>query len=948
MAGDPVFVYQLQAERNNGTSLVLAQTIADAPYTLDYGISMGVGTNTLAIGGSFREPLHYGHGTDGDLVVTGIYLLDGTAEYNFNSVTIKSGGTLTVGRYEAESMSGGRLFMRVKETLYIEAGGTINLTAYGYPGGATSYIGGQDPEKGDGTGGGFPASSVYTGSHTCDYDGTVSGNVPSVGETQTGTVSRPENLTVPFAEANGGGGSYGTIGQYGTSVYCGVSGGPGVVYGDTLLNESFLGSGGGSGFPYQVGAGGKGGNGGGSITIYAKRVINYGTIEASGDNGADGGFFSGGGGGGSGGSLAIIGGNLANYGSILAVGGRGGQRASGSGFGGDITAKGGNGGAGRIMFDFLTTQSHGRVLPYPKSITTYSGDVLIYKRVASTKLWEFFSYLPRLSSMMFIGQQIALEGYHLVVSSDQGTPVTPTQRVYFFDISSLQNDTSILPYRIFSPPYTADEKFGWKLALDNGTLVIGAEGSLNTRGSVYVYQSTDLLTTTDLFTEMRLNHSSAGDYFGNFISFAYPNLLVQQPFGQDDLPSNNTRRSIGNIHFYKWVRNVTGTSSHVECEFAVITVNNTVNCTVVLNSADGYLTGDINELEHLSPAVDFKSIGLYTFQRTYDTPGNYSISINYYGQPLTAFNMMVTPAVIPVLSNFSCTPNPVINGELVTCTIVTNPGTGEAIAAREFDVQLYRIEDADITVNGTRVYSSFGLQYINLPSFFIVNSALYDDYPTQKPAVRYVTQGVFQYTYRAWLPGYFASYVMYKRDALRFPNPSIVQATPAPIDPLQSRMECPANVAPDRTFTCTITMRGINSYRTGNSTWVAQFINASVLNATIISSSDLTNTGKVFSPIYTWWAGEGRAVVVWNMTINGSATVRYSASIDGYRILNSGESTIKYTYPQVCGTFPELDLYINLFESNMYYDINTFRYGSWVEAREFRGYDSSWCDEPRV
>lgn len=840
--------------------------------------------------------------------------------------------------------------MRVKETLYIEAGGAINLTAYGYPGGATAYIGGQDPEKGDGMGGGFPATSVYTGSRTCDYDGSVSGNVPSVGETQTGTVSRPENSSVPFAEANGGGGSYGSVGQYGTSVYCGVSGAPGVTYGDALLNETFLGSGGGSGFPYQVGAGGRGGNGGGSITIFAKRVINYGTIEARGDNGADGGFFSGGGGGGSGGSIAIVGGNLANYGSILAVGGRGGQRAIGSGFGGDKDAKGGDGGVGRIMFDFLTTQSHGRVLPYPKNITTYSGDVLIYKRVASTKLWEFFSYLPRLSSMMFIGQQVALEGYNLVVSSDQGTPVTPIQRVYLFDISSLQNDTSVLPHRIFTPPYPQDEKFGWKLALNNNTLVIGAEGSTNTRGSVYVYQSPDLLTSTELMTEMRLNHSVAGDYFGNYISFAFPNLLIQEPFSQDDQPPTNTRRSIGNIHFYKWVRNVTGTSSHVECEFWVITVNNTVNCTVVLKSADGYLTGDVNELLHLSPAVDYKSIGLYTFQRTYATPGNYSISIDYYGQSLAPFVISVTPAVIPVLSNFSCTPNPAVNGEVVTCTIVTNPGAGEAIAAREFDVQVYRIEDADITVNGTRVYSSFGLQYINLPSFYIVNSALSDDYPTQSPDVRYVSQGMFQFTFRPWLPGYFASYVMYKREALRFPNPSIIQAAPAPIDPTQSRLACPSNVAPDRTFTCTIDMRGISSYRTGQSSWAAQFINASVLNATVISSTDTVGTpvGKVFSPIYSWWAGEGRAVVVFNISINGSAVVRYKASINGFRVLDSGDTTIKYTYPQVCGTFPELDLYINLFEANMYYDINTFRYGSWVEARAYRGYDSSWCDEPRV
>ena len=953
MAGDPVFVYRLEEQRANGTHFILAQTLTEAPYTLDYGVTMEASGDVLAVGGSFREALHYGHGTDGDLVVTGVYLLDGTAEYNFNSVTVRSGGTLTVGRYEEESMSGGRLLMRVKETLTVEAGGAINLTAYGFPGGATSFSDGQQPEKGFGPGGGHPATSTYTGPYSCDYDGSVSGNVPSIGGAETGSVGRPVNSSVPFAEACGGGGSYGTVGESGTDVHCGTSGQPGVTYGDPLLNETFLGSGGGSGFPWQVGSGGRGGNGGGSITIYAKRIINHGAIEANGGDGADGGFFSGGGGGGSGGSIAMYGGNFANYGRVTAMGGRGGQRAIGSGFGEDWDAKGGDGGHGRIMFDFLTTQSHGTVVPYPRNLTTYSGDVLVYRRDPSdpTGKWEFFSHLPRLSGMMFIGHQLALEGHRLAVGSDQGTPVDPTQRVYIFNIAYLQNDTSVLPYRVLSPPSAADEKFGWKLQFSNASLVVGAEGSPNTRGAAYVYQSTDLLTHTDLLTPMRLTNGAPGDYFANVISFNFPFLFVQEPFSQDDQPDpNNSRRSIGNIHFYKWVRNVTGTASHVMCEFSTITVDNVVNCSVHLFSDDGEPTGDINEIARMSPAVDFQGIGHYSFQRSFAAAGSYTITIDYDGTPLAPFAMEVTPAVVPVLSNFSCFPNPAVNGELVTCRIETNPGTGEAIAAREFDVQTYRLEDAQITVNGTRVYTPFGQQFINLPSFYLVNQPLRDDYPTQAPAVSYVKQGVFEFAFRPWLPGYFASYVMYKREALRFPNPSIIEATPAPVDPPNSRLACPANVAPGRTYTCTVEMRGYTGFRTGDPSWAAQFVNQSVVSATVVSASaDASATvGTVFSPLFSWWAGEGRAVVVFNISTTGSVVLEYSASANGLALPTSGETTVKFVYPQVCGRFPELEVYINLFEANMYYDIDTFRYGEWVEARAFRGRDSSWCDEPRI
>lgn len=944
-AGDPVFVYALSEERNNGTSFALSQTIQNAPFTEDFGTAMDSSNNVLVIGGSNRELLQYGHGTDGDLEVTGVYLLDGTAEYNFNSVYIRSGGTLTVGRYDEQTQSGGTLKMRVKNQLYIEAGGAINVSEFGYLGGSTSFTGGQNPEVGGGPGGGKPATSTFTGVMSCNFDGSAS--VATLGTLDI--ISYPFNSTLPFAEACGGGGSYGTNGTDGTPVYCGTSGVSGSTYGDALLSTAPLGSGGGSGHPWKVGSGGGGGNGGGSIQIWAKSVINYGTIEANGAEGASGGYYSGGGGGGSGGSIAIVGNNFANYGYVYAKGGRGGSRARDSGFDPDPNAKGGDGGMGRIHFDFLTTQSHGIVVPYPTNVTTYSGNIYIYHRLQDgTSLWAFNTTLPRTTSMMFIGHSVALYGNMLAVGSDEGTPVQPVQRVFLVNMSQIFDNTSTITPRVLSPPNSIDEKYGWKLSLDNASLVVAAYGSSITRGVVYVYQSDDLFHVTKRLTSLTTIKPLAGDFFGNVIEYKYPQLFVQLPLTQDDDPPASSRRSVGNIHHYKFVRNVSVAHSYVDCDFAVVTVNVTLNCTLHMISSDGFNTGDLNELPYFSPVVDFQSRGIYTFQRTFDTVGDYSVGVSYKQLPVRPFDVRVTLPIDSLQTNMTCSPVPALSGELVTCTIRTNRGAGEAIAAKDFDIRVYWAGAAQIVPNGTVVDAGFSF-FQDVPSYYLVQRALSSEYPLEFPEVSFVKPGFYQFSFRPWIPGYFGVLGSYKLVAFRFPNPVIFEAKPNAVAQSLSQLQCPANVAPGRAYTCTAKFLSAQSFFTGDATMADYYRNTTLINATVTYSDDASiPNGTVYYPLAVWWSGEGRLSMAWNLSVTSKAQLHYSMSYAGLSIPIETDTQVYFAYPRVCGTYPELELHINLFEASMYNDIDTLRWGSWVESRAFKGRDTSWCDEARI
>ena len=872
---DPIYVFRSVEGRRNSTRLNLRQTLRDGPYTADFGASISVSGDKMAVGAPFRSNILYGHGTDGDLIVTGITLLDGAGEYNFNNVYVKAGGVLTVERYETLRGFGGILNLKVLNNFVVEAGGLVNLTGIGHEGAPTAFELSGNPENGKGQGGGAGAFTINKGFLSCDYDGATTTNPEILQVEQNLEQQRQANSSLAFAEACGGGGGYGTKGGDGTPVQCGTSGVGGAPHGDELVATPARGSGGGAGHPWKVGAGGGGGNGGGVIQISARVITNYGTIEANGGRAEDGGYYSGGGGGGSGGAIVLHGIELANYGRISAVGGPGGQRATGTGFGGDNSVKGGDGGAGRIRFDFLTTRSNGIVRPQPKNVTTFRGEVYLYRKSLVTGDWSLIDVVPQVPGMMFIGHSVTLDGNHLAVASDEGTDVQPIQAVYLMDIRYVQNKSSpIYTHRVFNPPHPeTDRKFGYNMRLNNNTLVIGAYGSNEYPGVVYLHMGRDLFSAESTrLTELRTEKPEPGDSYGQVMAFAYPQLYLQLPELHDDDIVQTSRLNKGEIHLWKHVRNISTPDSFVQCEYVAITANTTLNCSVHTRDSYGFAVGDLIDMEYFQEPVhlDFKMIGTYSFQVRMDRVGQHEIRAVYKGRTLTSFHVSVTPAIIPERTNFTCSPTSAVAGVPIVCHLQTNGDAGEENAAAYFDVVAYNLDDTELVT--TETVTSKGV-FRTPKSKFIIRDPLETDFVAVRPQVTFVRRGVYTFTYTPWRPGTYAAFVTYQSQALQFPNPYIVNALDGEMSPPQTTLVCPTVAAPYRSLVCILTLKAKSGLTTGDASFLSNFSRS----VTAVVQGDW---GSNHTSISAVWANEGRVAILIRPPVEGKLTVRVKYGMD--------------------------------------------------------------------
>lgn len=264
-------------------------------------------------------------GIDGDLIVNEhtTHKLDKKSLYQFSSITIKKGATLTVKESEQA------LDIICYTDIIIEEGGKINVDGMG-------YAGGQMYEAG---------SSYSTG--CCMWCG-----CPNYGGGAGGT---------RFKCGGGGGyGGYGTAVDSGCLGICCPSyclslsslfcydcnfyyGWGGCKYGDKKLSVLYFGSGGGGGSTYRDNTGGSGGG--------ALRLQCFGTIRLDKNaeisaNGQDGnGYY---GGGGSGGSIHLIVNDTRNIemDSLSVISSVGGKCDDGK-------SEGGHGGVGRIRIQFI-------------------------------------------------------------------------------------------------------------------------------------------------------------------------------------------------------------------------------------------------------------------------------------------------------------------------------------------------------------------------------------------------------------------------------------------------------------------------------------------------------------------------------------------------------------------------------------------------------------------
>jgi hypothetical protein len=271
-------------------------------------------------------------------------------------------GDLTCSPWDGES--GGILFFRSTDTVFVNSAGILHANGKGYRGGTqygASHGGGQGGESFAGLGG-------FGGHYTYDPHGKPGGggggaahNGYNAGAGLAGGGGGSTSGNIAPGSANlggagggggghagsGGGAGYGSFGYGGFSYSSannglnggegfsgnggsngtGGGGGGGGTYGDSTLTRLYFGCGGGSGGRHSSYVPGAGGNGGGIVFLTTFQIMINGILSSNGINGANyGSHYSGGGGGGAGGSIFINGHTVSieTGGSIMASGGAGG------------------------------------------------------------------------------------------------------------------------------------------------------------------------------------------------------------------------------------------------------------------------------------------------------------------------------------------------------------------------------------------------------------------------------------------------------------------------------------------------------------------------------------------------------------------------------------------------------------------------------------------------
>lgn len=216
---------------------------------------------------------------------------------SYINITVQNSGVISCTDWDYDKQAYGKIVIYAEGAVLVDSSSKITATGKGYRGGnaAGNYITYQ--------------GESYTGPGTTDTTANAGG-----GGSWGGT-------------GGAGGGGYDTEGET-------TNGEGGETYGYPTLDVLYRGSGGGAGQDLYVH--GPGGNGGGIIMISADRIIiqGNGSIQANGNDGVEYG------GGGSGGSIYLRANNL-----DLGI-----NRVTAKG--GDSSGMGGDGGEGRIRFDF--------------------------------------------------------------------------------------------------------------------------------------------------------------------------------------------------------------------------------------------------------------------------------------------------------------------------------------------------------------------------------------------------------------------------------------------------------------------------------------------------------------------------------------------------------------------------------------------------------------------
>lgn len=277
-------------------------------------------------------------GKDGSLILKQNQIRDlrSDVQYEFDNVHIPFGSHLRVKKWDSNREEGGRLIIHCFDLVFIQNGGSIDISKSGYLGGRAPLCCGESydhcgsKEKGLRSGNGAGGGGICGGGGS--YGSAGKDGFRAQRESQSDVIrienanlfdvwnlDNNDNIRAENVHNDAGNPDMGIAGQ---------------VYGDDNISELYLGSGGGASF--RCGAG----RGGGALLLITNSLVNKGRIEC---NGADAKEW--GSGGGSGGSIVIdiLGEKECIIGVVEAKGGIGARM---HGF--MRSDKGGDGGNGRV------------------------------------------------------------------------------------------------------------------------------------------------------------------------------------------------------------------------------------------------------------------------------------------------------------------------------------------------------------------------------------------------------------------------------------------------------------------------------------------------------------------------------------------------------------------------------------------------------------------------
>lgn len=163
---------------------------------------------------------------------------------------------------------------------------------------------------------------------------------------------------------------------------------------------------------------------------------------------------------------------------------------------------------------------------------TDAGSVFVYARDSATGVWNPPLELtaPVRGKEELYGFAVAISGNTLVVSAPYADEVGAANAgaVYVYTRASATAQWTG-PTRLTSGNVSVDEQFGYSVALDGDTLVVGAvlgeEGAIANTGVAYVFSRSNGVWQQPP-QRMKASQGAVGDFFGNALAIAGDRLVV--------------------------------------------------------------------------------------------------------------------------------------------------------------------------------------------------------------------------------------------------------------------------------------------------------------------------------------------------------------------------------------------------------------------------------------